>query len=257
MKETLVAVNWDYSALAANYDDRADYDSRLITEVFRSHCLPKSSRVLDLGAGTGKLTKELVKQGVNTIASEPNDAMREIGARNVSLESCKWINSPGESIALGDASIDSVWFGSSFNVMQHAVLFKELKRVMTDNAWLTCLWNHRDLNDKVQKQVESVITSQIPNYEYGSRRQDPTEILMKTGMFDKVHHFHSGFKVVIPVATYVNAWKSHATLQRQCRSGRQFQQIVKSIENLLKSEASITVPYSTTLWTTKRSARKQ
>jgi ubiquinone/menaquinone biosynthesis C-methylase UbiE len=247
-------LNWDYTELASKYDDRADYHAGLINKVFQSHEYISKPTVLDMGAGTGKLTKELVKQDCVVIASEPNEAMRKIGEENVRKENCTWTNSPGEAINVRDKSIDSVWFGSSFNVIDHSNLIVELTRILKSNSWITCLWNHRDLKDPVQEMVENIIKSEIPGYNYGTRRQDPTPNIQEMGLFGDVIRYEDSFRVTVSKDSYIEAWKSHATLQRQCNNQEHFLELITRIEGALSNSRELEVPYVTRLWTAKSKA---
>ena len=244
-------LNWDYTELASTYDDRADYDSSLIAKVYSFHKLGSNPTILDMGAGTGKLTKELVKQECQVIASEPNEAMREIGKKNITNPNCRWIASSGESINVSENSIDSIWFGSSFNVIDHNFLKKELQRILKPASWLTCLWNHRDLEDSVQKSVEEIIKREIPKYNYGSRRQDPTSEINDMELFQEVTNYEGRFEVTFSKTSYIEAWKSHATLQRQCRDQKHFLELIRKIEENLNDYPELVVPYVTRLWTAR------
>ena len=77
-----IKTNWDYSELAKNYDHRAEYDSSLIKKVLNDFGCKKNFPVADIGAGTGKLTKQLLKQNLIVSAVEPNLNMRKFGIKN-------------------------------------------------------------------------------------------------------------------------------------------------------------------------------
>ena len=67
--------NWDYSERAHTYDNRADYGFKAISNLLNKiNCLP-TKVVADIGAGTGKLTKHIIKTGVKVKAVEPNTNM--------------------------------------------------------------------------------------------------------------------------------------------------------------------------------------
>ena len=68
---------WDYSERAKTYDKRADYNKDAIKYLFDQIQLFPEQRVADIGAGTGKLTKFLLENGLNVDAIEPNNNMRE------------------------------------------------------------------------------------------------------------------------------------------------------------------------------------
>jgi len=245
-------LHWDYTNLAATYDARADYDSKLIKNIVKLHRVNSEDEILDLGAGTGKLTKELIACGLKVIASEPNEAMRSKGKENVTSTRCRWISSAAESVDVPKNSIASAWFGSSFNVVDHNVTLNEFRRYSRLDGWLTCLWNHRDLEDPVQKSVESIFMEEIPSYSYGSRRQDPTELLMQSRLFRNVEKYSSNFQVTMDRNSYIDAWKSHGTLLRQSRDGAHFDYIIQKIEKLLSEYEKLTIPYTTRLWTAQR-----
>ena len=76
-----------------------------------------SRPVADIGAGTGKLTKELLKHGLSVSSVEPNDAMRAIGIANTKGKSATWSVGTGEATGLPTGSVYAVFFGSSFNVV--------------------------------------------------------------------------------------------------------------------------------------------
>ena len=246
-----MTLKWDYTNLAAKYDDRADYAPDLIAKVFTSHNYLSTPTILDMGAGTGKLTKELIKMNCFVIASEPNDEMRKFGTANIIASNCKWINSPGENIQVEDNSIDSIWFGSSFNVIDQNILKNQLKRILKPEAWLTCLWNHRNLNNPLQAEIENLIKTEIPNYDYGKRRQDPSAEIKNLGNFGEIVKHEINFEIVADRNSYIDAWKSHATLQRQCKDQEHFLNLISNIERIVGDQPTLQVPYTTRLWTSQ------
>src|SRR5579859_5949715 len=67
---------------------------------------PGARRVLDLGAGTGQLTRQLVARGLEVVAVEPSDGMREQLSR--SLPSVPALKGSAEDIPLDDGAVDAV-----------------------------------------------------------------------------------------------------------------------------------------------------
>lgn len=70
-----------------------------------------------------------------------------------------------------------VSFGSSFNVVERPAALREVKRIAVARGWFACRWNHRDLDDPLQKEVEATIVSLVPGYGYGVRREDQTAVI--------------------------------------------------------------------------------
>jgi SAM-dependent methyltransferase len=211
-------------------------------------CAP-GKPVADIGAGTGKLTKELLKLGLTVKSVEPNDAMRAIGIQNTKSPSGSWSVGTGEATGLPSSSVYAVFFGSSFNVVNQSLALLEATRILSPNGWFACMWNHRDLSDPIQQKVESIIKSFIPHYSYGLRREDPTATINSSGYFSEVKSIERSFGWSMPRADIVAAWKSHATLRRQAGSDSLFDSIVKNISRYLdRLPDQIEVPYTTRIY---------
>ncbi len=239
-------VTWDYTDLAASYDKRADYAREAIVSMLNTMGLTEGDVVADVGAGTAKLTKELLASGLTVHAVEPNDAMRGFGIQNTEGQKVTWYKGTGEETTLDNNKVKAVFFGSSFNVVDKAAALAEAKRVGEDGAWFACMWNHRDLDDPIQQKVEAIIKNAIDGYDYGDRRADQTEILKASGHFNEVHHAEGTIYNDISVEDYIEAWRSHGTLQRQ--AGDNFHQIIDEISALLADQQTISVPYQTRIW---------
>jgi ubiquinone/menaquinone biosynthesis C-methylase UbiE len=243
------SVNWDYSAHAQYYDKRADYSREAIDSLISlTSCTPLSV-IADIGAGTGKLTKELLRAGLSVQSIEPNDAMRLFGIRNTEGQSVKWSKGTGEATGLENNSVHGAFFGSSFNVVNQTKALDESVRILTPGGWFACMWNHRDLNDPIQSNIENIIKSHIPNYSYGSRREDPTAIINSNGHFSKVQTLESRFLWGMEQKDIITAWKSHATLRRQTGSDQIFNKVIEDIESyLINLDGLIRVPYNTKIY---------
>lgn len=240
---------WDYSKLADAYLKRPDYSQEAIDELVIKTGLQPGAKVCDVGAGVAHLTLMLAEKGFEVTAVEPNDAMRENGKiRTKSLSNVTWHEGTGEKTGQEFKSFDLVTFGSSFNVCNREEALKETVNILKAKGWFFCLWNHRDLSDPIQLEIESIIKSFVSDYGYGSRREDQTEIIESSGFFDKVSYIQGLVKHSQSIDECVEAWRSHATLQRQ--AGDKFDLIITEIQNFLnKSSASIIlIPYTTRAW---------
>ncbi|RKS08523.1 methyltransferase family protein [Nocardiopsis sp. Huas11] len=99
-------------------------------------------RVLDLGAGTGKLTATLVALGVDVIAVEPDPAM--LTELRHSLPAVRALPGSAEAIPLPDASVDAVLAGNAMHWFDMAVAGPEIARVLAPGGVLAGLWNVMD-----------------------------------------------------------------------------------------------------------------
>jgi SAM-dependent methyltransferase len=99
-------------------------------------------RVLDLGAGTGKLTGTLVAVGADVIAVEPDPAMLTELRR--ALPAVRALPGCAEAIPLPDASVDAVLAGNALHWFDMAVAGPEMLRVLAPGGILAGLWNVMD-----------------------------------------------------------------------------------------------------------------
>lgn len=99
-------------------------------------------RVLDLGAGTGKLTATLVALDVDVVAVEPDSAM--LAELRRAAPTVRALPGSAESIPLPDASFDAVLAGNAMHWFDMAVAGPEIARVLVPGGVLAGLWNVMD-----------------------------------------------------------------------------------------------------------------
>jgi SAM-dependent methyltransferase len=133
-----------FGAVAASYaEHRPDYP----VEAVRWCVAPVgrdigSLRVLDLGAGTGKLTAMLAELGSDVTAVEPDPAM--LAELRRGLPSVRALSGSAERIPLADASVDAVLCGQSLHWFDMARALPEIARVLVPGGTLGALWNSDD-----------------------------------------------------------------------------------------------------------------
>lgn len=99
-------------------------------------------RVLDLGAGTGKLTFALLALGADVVAVEPDTAM--LNQLRRALPGVHALSGSAESIPLPTASVDAVLAGNAMHWFDMAVAGAEIARVLAPGGILAGLWNVMD-----------------------------------------------------------------------------------------------------------------
>lgn len=98
--------------------------------------------VLDLGAGTGKLTTRLVERGLNVIAVDPIPEMLELLC--TSLPDTPALLGSAEEIPLPDDSVDAVLVAQAWHWFDPERAIKEVARVLRPGGRLGLVWNNRD-----------------------------------------------------------------------------------------------------------------
>lgn len=242
-------VDWDYTHLADSYVSRPDYAPAAIDSLVSLAGPNALQRVIDLGAGAGHLTIPLAARGAHVLAVEPNQAMRRHGiARTNRYPGVRWIVGRMQDTGLSAAQFTLATCGSSFGVADHGATLREVARLLEPAGWFACLWNYRDLDDPMQREIEAHIKASIADYDYGSRRQDQTPFIDASGLFEEVQIVEATIRHRLPKAEWIAAWRSHATLQRQ--AGPAFERITDRIAAIVGGAPGdmLEIPYLTRAW---------
>ena len=104
--------------------------------------LPRDAVVLDLAAGTGKLTRQLVPRYARVLAVEPLDEMRAVLERVVT--EAEALEGSADAIPLEDSAVDAVFVGEAFHWFARAGTLAELARVLRPQGTLAVLFNQPD-----------------------------------------------------------------------------------------------------------------
>jgi SAM-dependent methyltransferase len=213
------------------------------------------ARACDVGAGVAHLTLELLKRGLDVVAVEPNDEMRRVGsARTQGMPRLAWFEGTGEATGQATGAFALVTFGSSFNVCDRPKALREAHRILAPGGWFACMWNHRELTDPLQERIERAIQARVAGYSYGTRREDQSEVIAASGLFGPVRRLEGQVRHTQSKQDCLDAWRSHATLQRQAGPG--FAQVIQDIGRVLEGVpgAEVVVPYTTRVWMAQRKA---
>jgi SAM-dependent methyltransferase len=122
-----------FERVAAEYDvGRPSWPDAAVA----SAGLPRSATVLDLGAGTGKLTRVLLGHFDHVIAVEPLAGMRALVPTAADVR-----EGTAEAIPLPDGNVDGVFCGESFHWFDWPRAIPELARVLRPRGPLVLMWN--------------------------------------------------------------------------------------------------------------------
>jgi len=116
------------------------------------------SRVLDLGAGTGKLTASLAAAGHDVVAVDPSPEMLRILRSTVSDVDAR--EGTAEAIPMPAADVDTVVVGQAFHWFDHAAAVPEIARVLRPRGRLGSVWNFRQESTPWVAELSQVIGSE-------------------------------------------------------------------------------------------------
>lgn len=121
---------------------RPDYPPAVVGALAAELAIPPGAPVVDLGAGTGKLTQSLVRAGFDVVAVEPQKALRAVLASKVGAERVK--DGTAEAIPLSDDSVAAATVADAFHWFDQAAALEEIRRVLRPGGGLAVLFNVPD-----------------------------------------------------------------------------------------------------------------
>lgn len=134
---------------------RPSYPADAVAWLAQRLPLAAGARVIDLGAGTGKLTRLLVPLGASVVAVEPVEGMSE--ALRHTVPGVPVVSGLAEALPLSDASCDTVVAAQAFHWFDSAATVAELARVTRPGGGVGLLWNARDRTVEWVDRVWSII----------------------------------------------------------------------------------------------------
>jgi SAM-dependent methyltransferase len=134
--------------------------------------------VLDLGAGTGKLTRALVALGHRVTAVEPLAEMRAQLA--LAVPEATALEGSAESIPARDGSADVVASAQAFHWFDHAQALPEIARVLRPGGRLAVVWNTRDDRDPWMSLLSEILGNETVE------ESDVVPVLDGSGLFGSV-----------------------------------------------------------------------
>lgn len=145
-----------FGAAAAAYErGRPDYPAAAVRRLVARLDLRPGRTVLDLAAGTGKLTRLLVPSGANVLAVEPVPQMRaELEKR---VRGIAALGGTAERIPLLDAYVDAVTVGQAFHWFRPESALPEIARVLRPAGGLALVWNTREERDPLQAAISAIL----------------------------------------------------------------------------------------------------
>ena len=130
--------------------------------------------VLDLAAGTGKLTRQLVALGADVVAVEPGDEMRSVLEREV--RQARALAGMAEEIPLADASVHCVTVGQAFHWFDPERAFAEIQRVVRPGGGFALFWNTWAEEDPLLGPIDRLLDEIRPDSARGAPWQDVSPV---------------------------------------------------------------------------------
>jgi len=155
------AYRYSFESVAEQYERaRPEYADEAVDWAVEQLDLRPGARVLDLAAGTGKLTRQLVSRGLDVVAVEPGEEMRGVLARV--LPGVEATAGTAEEIPLPDRSVDGVTVGQAFHWFDRERALAEVERVLRPGGGLALLGNRWDEDDPLLGPIDVLLRGVRP-----------------------------------------------------------------------------------------------
>jgi SAM-dependent methyltransferase len=150
-----------FGRAARDYElGRPGWPEPLLDEVAGELGLGPESRVLDLAAGTGKLTRLLVPRFRHVVAVEPDAAMLAVLAEVV--PEAEPLAGSAEAIPLPDDAVDAVFVAEAFHWFASDGTVAEIVRVLRRRGGLVLMWNTQTRHDpRLPEEANRVVEDAI------------------------------------------------------------------------------------------------
>jgi SAM-dependent methyltransferase len=246
------AVGFDRAAEAYERG-RAGYPAPAVAAILETAGATPGRTLLELGAGTGKLTRELLAGGARVIALEPVAGMREVLARTAPGAAA--LDAVAEAIPLTAASIDAVVAAQSFHWFDPEAATAEVARVLRPGAAVALIWNRRDERVDWMRDFTRILDARAgdaPRYRTGLWRRgfDASPAFQPLELQTWSHRGPEGREVVL---ARVASMSFVAALDEEPRAA-----LLAEIADLLdthpdtRGRDDVALPYVTELFTTRR-----
>ena len=171
------------SAAGVYEESRPGYPAEAIEWLRAKLQLGPEGTLVDLAAGTGKLTRLLTPTGATVIAIEPVEEMRD--ALRSTTPDADAREGTAEQTGLPDSSADAVTVAQALHWFDAPKALAEIHRILRAEGRLALVWNIRDLDDPTQRAIDDLFTpyrGDTPSHRSGHWRDalDASEIFEST-----------------------------------------------------------------------------
>ena len=202
-------------------------------------------RVVDLGAGTGKLTRQLAGLGIEVTAVEPSrEMLAQLRAR---VPDAHAVEGTAEAMPVPDASADAVVAAQAFHWFDPPPALAEIARVLRPRGTLGLIWNDRDDEVPWVARLSALIgAASDPHVE-------PADVIDPTALFAPVEERRFRVEHGLDRETLLDLVVSRSYVATQPPEGRaRILDAVSGLYDDVAGDEALVLPYVTYAYRTRR-----
>jgi SAM-dependent methyltransferase len=229
---------------------RPGYPDEVVAYLADTLPLHDKSRVLDVAAGTGKMTRQIRAIAPQCIAVEPSASMRGVFAD--SLGNTLLTAGTAERLPLASATMDAVVVAQAFHWFDNQVAVAELARTLRAGGGLALAWNERDERDPLIAELVRISKWDVCQpYPVG---KDFSATIDASGLFTPVVRRKFAWVQAVDRATFVDQVASRSYVQVLPEEERSTL-LGRVAELAATKEEPIAIPYLTDVFVAHRRDR--
>jgi SAM-dependent methyltransferase len=190
---------------------RPEYPHEAVDWAVQRLGLSVGARVLDLAAGTGKLTRALTARRLSVVAVDPSPEM--LAYLHGAVPAVETREGTAEAIPLQDGAVDAVTVGQAFHWFEPQAALREIHRVLRPSGGLALLWNSRDLEDPVQQAWGEVVHEAKGSVLEREKLDERSEIA-RSGLFGPLVEFQHPWTQLLSTDEFVTLVSSRSYIAR-------------------------------------------
>ncbi|MGO2658481.1 class I SAM-dependent methyltransferase [Mycetocola reblochoni] len=228
------------SAAEAYERGRPGYPERVVDWL-----VPDGARcVVDIGAGTGKLTRQLLGRAERVIAVEPSTGMLDVLRARVPGAAA--VEGSAEAVPLGEGNADAVLFAQSWHWADPVAASSEAARLLRRGGTLGLVWNFRDARVPWVAALDAILEEGSTEATVGRPRPG--------GRFGRVERLEHEWTDVLPRDAVVDMVLSRSFMITADEGRRR--RVLAELDTLLDGHGdTVLVPYTTVAYRARRTDR--
>lgn len=237
--------NKEHDNVAQTYEKiRPSYPKMLIKDLFEACEISSTDTLLEIGAGTGKATRQIAKSGNSidcielgsNLASILEEKCKAFPNVNVEVQSFeKWVPSQGKTY-------DVVYSAQAFHWIDENIKYKKCHQLLKDQGSLALFWYQPlEAQGVLAKNIKNIFLKHIPHY-YDDQVDTVTPAeniqirhheIAESGLFTNIQTFQYLVKNQLSAAAYIDALKSYSKFVKQDNRVQKaiISEIITQIEN--------------------------
>lgn len=223
---------------------RPNYPDALIDFLYEN---AQCDTVADIGAGTGKFTRCLLKKPWNITAVEPNADMQE---KLLNIKGITVVNAPAENTGLAEHSVGLVTVAQAFHWFDEQLFKTECKRILTENGKLAIIFNERSYDNceisSVRDRICQKYCGTFHSGHVGKRSSEEGDSFLRNEYFSTVEVFRRGNDIETDMNGFIGDTLSRSYALKE--GDKDFNAFVRELENAFMKyscNGKVTVKYNT------------